>query len=496
MAAAGGFPLKGREERKTKAAGNGKLLVAGATAAAATTATAAARSCVRTVLYHHHPPPPPGKPGSDGRGREEEPARVFSDARSRTYYMYFVCLLSLSGSYPVVICCCCTSTTVFAVLPARQQKAEELASRWWAGNVALGGGGGGIDPASPSPAGVTALHLHNPHEPDEIHLQQHPHLARGGGGGPRREQQDPNPTTTNSSGSNHNPNEDDDSRGDGDTGSGGLETVEIGGSGGGASGGGNTGRRPRGRPPGSKNKPKPPVIITRENPNALRSHVLEIASGTDIVDAIVVFARRRQRGVCVLSGSGVVANVTLRQPAAPPGSVVTLHGRFEILSLSGAFLPPPSPLGATGLAVYLAGGQGQVVGGSVVGALVASGPVMVVAATFTNATYERLPIEDDEASVPAGGTGVSDGVQLPEVGMGGGGGGAGASASTGGASPHQAAGGAAIGNSAASMPLYNLPPNLMPNAQLPPDMFGASGTSSSYAGRLRTANKFSMLSIP
>ncbi|KAG2642038.1 AT-hook motif nuclear-localized protein 20-like [Panicum virgatum] len=157
-------------------------------------------------------------------------------------------------------------------------------------------------------------------------------------------------------------------------------------------------RRPRGRPPGSKNKPKPPIFVTRDSPNALRSHVMEIAGGADIAESIAHFARRRQRGVCVLSGAGTVADVALRQPAAP-GAVVALRGRFEILSLTGAFLPGPSPPGATGLTVYLAGGQGQVVGGIVVGSLTAAGPVMVMASTFANATYERLPLdeEDEEA---------------------------------------------------------------------------------------------------
>lgn len=156
-----------------------------------------------------------------------------------------------------------------------------------------------------------------------------------------------------------------------------------------------SGRRPRGRPPGSKNKPKPAVVITKESPNALRSHILEISAGSDVAQCIATFATRRHRGVSVLSGSGVVTNVVLRQPAAP-GGVINLQGRFEILSLSGAFLPAPSPPEATGLTVYLAGGQGQVVGGSVLGPLVASGPVMVVAATFANATYERLPLEDEQ----------------------------------------------------------------------------------------------------
>ncbi|KAG5542700.1 hypothetical protein RHGRI_015727 [Rhododendron griersonianum] len=162
-------------------------------------------------------------------------------------------------------------------------------------------------------------------------------------------------------------------------------------------------RRPRGRPPGSKNKAKPPIIVTRDSPNALRSHVLEVSAGADIVESVSVYARRRGRGVCVLSGNGTVSNVTLRQPAAPAGSVVTLHGRFEILSLSGTVLPPPAPPGAGGLSIFLSGGQGQVVGGSVVGPLVASGPVVLMAASFANAVFERLPLEEEEEGGGGGG---------------------------------------------------------------------------------------------
>lgn len=260
-------------------------------------------------------------------------------------------------------------------------------------------------------------------------------------------------------------------------GGGGFEMVEFGS---GGNSGGSSGRRPRGRPPGSKNKPKPPIVITKESPNALRSHVLEITSGADIADSLATFAQRRHRGVSVLSGSGIVSNVTLRQPAAP-GGVVTLHGRFEILSLSGAFLPSPSPPGATGLTVYLAGGQGQVVGGGVVGPLIASGPVLVIAATFSNATYERLPVEDQESNAGPEGKGG-------DAGGGGGGGGppeaaqqqVGAASASGSASQQShgsgsglVAGAAAADQSTSSMPMpiFNLPPNLLPNGQMPHDMF-------------------------
>ncbi|KAG6420123.1 hypothetical protein SASPL_116641 [Salvia splendens] len=199
-------------------------------------------------------------------------------------------------------------------------------------------------------------------------------------------------------------------------------------------------RRPRGRPAGSKNKPKPPIFVTRDSPNALRSHVMEVANGTDVAESIAHFARRRQRGVCVLSGSGSVANVTIRQPAAPSAAVV-LQGRFEILSLTGAFLPGPAPPGATGLTVYLAGGQGQVVGGSVVGPLVAAGPVMVVAATFANATYERLPLEEEEAGGSATQGTAGGGDSPPGMGQ----------------QPHHGMA------DPSNLPIYNLTPNLLAN---------------------------------
>ncbi|GFZ00829.1 putative AT-hook DNA-binding family protein [Actinidia rufa] len=180
-------------------------------------------------------------------------------------------------------------------------------------------------------------------------------------------------------------------------------------------------RRPRGRPPGSKNKPKPPVIITTESANTLRAHILEIGSGCDVFDCVATYARRRQRGICILSGSGSVTNVSLRQPssaaAASAAAVVTLHGRFEIMSLMGSFLPPPAPPGATSLTVFLGGGQGQVVGGSVVGELTAVGPVIVIAASFTNVAYERLPLEEEEAAgmqMQGGGVGGGENGPFPD----------------------------------------------------------------------------------
>ncbi|KAH6789646.1 putative AT-hook DNA-binding family protein, partial [Perilla frutescens var. frutescens] len=86
---------------------------------------------------------------------------------------------------------------------------------------------------------------------------------------------------------------------------------------------------------------------------------------------------------------------------------------------------------------------GQVVGGNVVGALIASGPVIIIAASFTNVAYERLPLDEEEglqmqppASQPPGGGG-GGGNQFPD--------------------PSQL-----------GLPFLNLPLN-MPNGQLPMD---------------------------
>lgn len=215
------------------------------------------------------------------------------------------------------------------------------------------------------------------------------------------------------------------------------------------------GRRPRGRPPGSKNKPKPPVIITRESANTLRAHILEVASGSDVFDCVTAYARRRQRGICVLSGSGTVTNVSLRQPASA-GAVVTLHGRFEILSLSGSFLPPPAPPGATSLTIYLAGGQGQVVGGSVVGELTAAGPVIVIAASFTNVAYERLPLDEEEEEQQQQ---QQLQMQTPP---------AGSQGSGGGVNPFP--------DPSSGLPFFNLPLN-MQGVQLPVDGWGGNVNS-------------------
>lgn len=169
-------------------------------------------------------------------------------------------------------------------------------------------------------------------------------------------------------------------------------------------------RRPRGRPPGSKNKPKPPVIITRDPEPAMSPFILEVSGGNDVIQAIAQFSRRKNMGLCVLTGTGTVANVSLRQPSTTPGAVVTFHGRFDILSITATFLPQHSGASPNGFAISLAGPQGQIVGGLVAGALMAAGTVFVIAASFNNPSYHRLPMEEEAGNSLSRGDGHSPAV--------------------------------------------------------------------------------------
>lgn len=151
-------------------------------------------------------------------------------------------------------------------------------------------------------------------------------------------------------------------------------------------------RRPRGRPPGSKNKPKSPIIITREPEPSMSPYVLEIPAGSDIINTITSFCRRRNSGLCILNGSGMVTNVTLKQPSTTPGATVTFHGRLDMLSISATILPNL----ANNFTITLAGPQGQIVGGAAVCPLVAASTVYVIAASFNSPAYHRLPLEDEQ----------------------------------------------------------------------------------------------------
>ncbi|XP_056173518.1 AT-hook motif nuclear-localized protein 1-like isoform X2 [Syzygium oleosum] len=113
-------------------------------------------------------------------------------------------------------------------------------------------------------------------------------------------------------------------------------------------------------------------------------HIITVNTGEDVTMKIISFSQQGPRAICILSANGVISSVTLRQPDSS-GGTLTYEGRFEILSLTGSFMP--SDTGGTrsrsgGMSVSLASPDGRVVGGGVAGLLVAASPVQVVVGSF------------------------------------------------------------------------------------------------------------------
>ncbi|KAJ6365473.1 hypothetical protein OIU76_030281 [Salix suchowensis] len=119
-------------------------------------------------------------------------------------------------------------------------------------------------------------------------------------------------------------------------------------------------------------------------------HVAPVYTGEDIVSRILEISQKGARAVCILSATGVVSSVIMRQPG-PSGGILRYDGRFEILSLSGSFT-----FCETG------------------GSLIAAGPIQLVIASFKqnigkeikrrqsadNSAAPRLPANSDAARVP------------------------------------------------------------------------------------------------
>ncbi|KAE8679513.1 AT-hook motif nuclear-localized protein 7 [Hibiscus syriacus] len=113
-------------------------------------------------------------------------------------------------------------------------------------------------------------------------------------------------------------------------------------------------------------------------------HIITVNPGEDVTMKVISFSQQGPRAICILSANGVISNVTLRQPDSS-GGTLTYEGRFEILSLSGSFMPTETQ-GTTsrsgGMSVSLASPNGRVVGGGVAGLLVAASPIQVVVGSF------------------------------------------------------------------------------------------------------------------
>ncbi|QHO11007.1 AT-hook motif nuclear-localized protein [Arachis hypogaea] len=145
-------------------------------------------------------------------------------------------------------------------------------------------------------------------------------------------------------------------------------------------------KKRRGRPPGSGRKQQLASLGEWMNSSAgmaFSPHVISVEPGEDIVAKLLSFAQQRPRAVCIMSGTGIVSSVTMRQPASNTVSV-TYEGRFQILCLSGSYLVADDGGARSrtgGISVSLSSPEGHVIGGGVA-VLIAATPVQVVVCSF------------------------------------------------------------------------------------------------------------------
>ncbi|KAJ7005576.1 AT-hook motif nuclear-localized protein 10-like [Populus alba x Populus x berolinensis] len=189
-------------------------------------------------------------------------------------------------------------------------------------------------------------------------------------------------------------------------------------------------KKARGRPPGSSKKQQldalgsagigfTPHVITVKAGEVNLSCCLQLTMITDVSSKIMSFSQHGSRAVCILSANGAISNVTLRQQSTS-GGTVTYEGRFEILALSGSYLPSENGGQRSrtgGLSVCLSGPDGRVLGGSVAGLLMAAAPVQVVVSSFIadgrKVSKSANHMEPSSATSKLPPTGGSTGVSSP-----------------------------------------------------------------------------------
>ncbi|WOK95334.1 hypothetical protein Cni_G04041 [Canna indica] len=182
-------------------------------------------------------------------------------------------------------------------------------------------------------------------------------------------------------------------------------------------------KRGRGRPVGLVSK-SPQYGVELEPPGEMVAcsaganftpHIINVAAGEDVTMKIISFSQQGPRAICILSANGVISNVTLRQPDSG-GGTLTYEGRFELLSLSGSFMPTEN--GGTrsrsgGLSVSLASPDGRVVGGGVAGLLVAAGPVQVVVGSFLPSYQMEQKVKKPRIETGSASTTPTSAIPLP-----------------------------------------------------------------------------------
>ncbi|TKY61754.1 AT-hook motif nuclear-localized protein 17 [Spatholobus suberectus] len=159
-----------------------------------------------------------------------------------------------------------------------------------------------------------------------------------------------------------------------------------------------------GRPLGSKNKPKPPLVINQGSEEALKPILIEVPNNSDVIETVVQFARRYQVSITMLSVSGSISNVTLCHTLSDTFAF-TIYGPFTLISLTGTYLNNSSCAASSSLSsssnlnlcsfrISFSSISGQSFIGVVGEKAMAANEVTVVATTFKNSQIHKVGISD------------------------------------------------------------------------------------------------------
>ncbi|KAL5101510.1 hypothetical protein RYX36_005837, partial [Vicia faba] len=157
-------------------------------------------------------------------------------------------------------------------------------------------------------------------------------------------------------------------------------------------------KRSKGRPKGSKNKPKPPTMIMVDPETFMEPIFIEIPAGKDVVESIIKTARCHEADILVLRGSGLVSEVTLLNSACL-NSPFTIRGNLQMTSLTGTYFNSDSDRvpsefvldpAYSSFTIFLSGNHGQVFGGVVRGKVMASSVVLISATLCRKPEFYRV----------------------------------------------------------------------------------------------------------
>ncbi|WVZ10986.1 hypothetical protein V8G54_015516 [Vigna mungo] len=142
-------------------------------------------------------------------------------------------------------------------------------------------------------------------------------------------------------------------------------------------------KRTRGRPVGSKNKPKLTLVIDQDNKHTQKPIFIQIPKNSDVIEALIQFAYDYQISIMVQSASGSIMNVTLRDSESITSTFI-IHGPFTLVSLIGTCINNDCSFNISFCSKIRQSFIG-VVGGKVV----AGDDVIVVATIFNNSENNK-----------------------------------------------------------------------------------------------------------